>query len=202
MEKAMPRHLIVCVLFGALGIEAIGARPLQAQQAPTRWQSAQWSLDVSVGNTWGSGGDPLARDRNHVTLDLSLVSRFATTRHAEWLVGMSRVGQLQLGTDAVCWLRLGTHECIQPYPVMTATNLLFGVATSATHSASLRLMAGPGVYQPSGRHSSLGLDTRISAVSPSVLHLAFLAQWRAAVIPNSQGTRYRQQTFTMGIRVR
>lgn len=162
---------------------------------------------LSVEGTFGlprvRGGDPLERDNNLGVVDLGATFRVYDSRRGSLLVGVNRANYLPHGNDATCPIRPGTTLCVPDYPEFAATSLLVGWQSPRPARGSLRLLMGPGLYRADNRDigNSLGLQARVDVASPTLWHVSLVTSARAWVVPNAEGTRYRQTMLGLGLRI-
>lgn len=167
------------------------------------------SAELTVGSSYGYGGDPLSPDRNLGAFDAGVTlgarARFGGSRFGSWLVGINRAGVLSMGDDLECPVRIDSSGCIKKYPYFRATSLLVGWQTPNAKRGSIRVMAGPGAYSATYSGvivpSSLGWQARAEIATPPLLHVSLVGLARFWVIPNGGGTRYRQRMIGFGLRV-
>lgn len=162
---------------------------------------------LSVEGTFGlprvRGGDPLERDNNLGVVDLGVTFRARDSRRGSLLLGINRASYLPHGNDLTCPIRPGTTRCVPDYPEFAATSLLVGWQTPRPARGSLRLLMGPGLYRADNRDigNSLGLQARVDVASPALWHVSLVTSARAWVVPNAEGTRYRQTMLGLGLRI-
>jgi hypothetical protein len=192
----------VCVSALVLNV-AIAMSCVRAVSAQTSNPLQRLSVEGTFGLPRVRGGDPLERDNNLGVVDLGVTFRALDSRRGSLLVGVNRASYLPHGNDATCPVRPGTTRCVPDYPEFAATSLLVGWQSPRPQRGSLRLLMGPGLYRADNRDigNSLGLQARIDVASPALWHVSLVTSARAWVVPNAEGTRYRQMMLGLGLRI-
>ncbi len=196
------KTLFVRMLFATATFVALTPHLLDAQAAGRRFPT-RWSIEVGLGGSHDRGGNPRAVKENFGVADLG-----ATFGLREWtagtlLAGVNFSGYLNNGSDLVCPLDLASGGCIPDHPEFSSSSLLAGWQTPRPERGSLRVLAGPGVYRAGNRGfgSTLGWQARADIATPSIARVSLVGSARATVVPNAEGTRYRQRVLGLGIRI-
>lgn len=182
----------VCILLFLASLAT--AAPLGAQEGPPV------SLDLVVGPAYGRGGAEY-QNRSGVALDGTLAWRARAVRGGSLLLALSAGRQGGFGSDLTC-LPLPGGGCTPDYPRFRTTGGLIGWEIAHRRGAGMRLMAGPTHYRAEdGGGRALGIQGRIDAATPSVLHLALVGSVRADMVPSYDRHALLLGALALGVRI-
>jgi len=168
--------------------------------APTA--RAQGSRDVGLDLVLGGGnatGGTYA-DRSAVSIDVLLSDRLRQLGHGGLVGAVSGDAQGALGHGDVCLLLPG-GGCAPEFPAMGSVTALGGWESRSAGEASARVLAGPGFYWGGGSRT-VGLQTRLDLVTPSLGPVALVASGRTALLPRFHGDGIRVWAIGFGLRFR
>ncbi len=197
----MKTHL-VCTLFAAALFVAGKPQALDAQAASTRFPT-RWSIEIGLGGSHDRGGNPRAVKENFGVADVGATFGIREWSSGTLLAGVNFSGYLNNGSDLVCPIDPAGGGCIPDHPEFSSSSLLAGWQTPRPERGSLRVVAGPGVYRAANRGlgNTLGWQARADLATPSFARVSLVGSVRATVVPNAEGTRYRQRVLGLGIRI-
>jgi len=197
MKTRFVRMLFVAAMFVAVKPQA-----LDAQTASTRFPT-RWSIEASVGKSGGAGGNPRAQHANGGVADVGVTLGLREGSAGTMLAAATYGLHLDNGQDLSCPLDPVTMGCIPDYPEFSGPSLLAGWQSPRPERGSLRLLAGPGLYRANNRDigNTLGWLARVDIASPSLMRVSLVGSARATLVPNAEGTRYRQTALGLGLRI-
>jgi hypothetical protein len=197
MKTLFVRMLSVAVIFVAVRPQA-----LDAQAASTRFPT-RWSIEASVAKSGGHGGNPRAMHANGGVADIGVTLGLREGSAGTLLAAATYGLHLDNGKDATCPVDPVTMACVPDYPEFSGPSFLAGWQTPRPERGSLRLLAGPGLYRANNRDigNTLGWLARLDIASPTLMGISLVGSARATVVPNAEGTRYRQTAFGLGLRI-
>lgn len=202
LPKERDREVTGCDRF-SVGIASVVMGLMLWPQGVRAQSQHPVSFDVTIGGGFGHGG-PHLRLRGAVAADALLGLKVAPMFGGRGLLGISTGWQGSIaGADepAGCLIRPG-GACDDSYPMFLSTTALAGIELGRSHGATARLLAGPAYFREDEGETTFGMQARLDASTPVVLHISFVASARASVLPNFRGDVYSLSTFAVGIRIR
>lgn len=175
-----------------------------ALPAIAQTNSHHFSVDLSAGLGYGSGGDERT-DRTGVATEIFAGWRAAADTHASAIIGINAGWQWQFAGDAICIVGRN-NSCIPSYPTFNEVSLVAGGDWPMGVNETMRLVAGAGDFIGTDRHGervshALGLVTRFDFSLPITQHAAMVIGARYAAVPNLHGQFFGPAGFTGGLRL-
>lgn len=173
--------------------------PLMAQTS-----SHRFSVDLSAGVGYGSGGDERT-DRTGVATEIFAAWRSAADMQASGIIGIDAAWQWQFASDAICIVGRN-NSCIPSYPTFNEVSVVAGGEWPMGANETMRLVAGAGDFIGTDEHGqrvshAFGLVGRFDFSLPVAQHAAMVIGARYAAVPNLHGQFFGPAGFTAGLRL-
>ncbi|HEY7770693.1 hypothetical protein [Longimicrobium sp.] len=180
-----------------LFILCLGAAAVLAPAASAQ-QPFPVSVDASLSVRTGSGGSYV--NRGGAAADLVVGVNLGPSG-AGTLVGAVTAGaQSSMGGDLMCVMD-PAGGCFDTFPVLLSVGALVGVSRSWPSGSTTRVLAGPEYFRGEEEGGALGLQGRLDASTPLILHTALVLSLRGAVIPRFQGDMLGTTSIGLGLRI-
>ena len=183
--SGIPRCVILILVLAV-------ATPAAAQRR------SAFSLEGSVGRGTGSGGGERV-DRSGLALDGTIAWRGRSDLPSGPILGGSFSWQGRRGDTDWCKPQ-ANGSCVLVYPTFTMVHVLGGWELARGAGASLRLLAGPGLFVQELGRGSVGFTGRIDLATPVRGGVALMGSGRVGLTA-PRGDGHTLSAATIGVRI-
>ena len=168
------------------------ALPAEAQRR------SQFSLEGSLGRGSGSGGGERV-ERTGLAVSGTVAWRGRTDRASGPIVGADLAWQGKRGDTDICKVQ-PNGVCVSTYPSFTMMSVLGGWELARGTGASIRMLAGAGLFVRELGPGAPGFTARLDVASPIRGGIALVGSGRVGITA-PRGITHTLGAITVGIRI-